>query len=154
MSRRRSGFTFVELLTVIIVLGLLAGLALLKYIDLTHRARVAQVVGDVESVRLAAYGAWYETGKWPAEVGPGITPPGLAEYLPGGFSFQRSAYTLDWENFTPPNGGPSPGMQVGVVISSDDPKMQHALENSLGSKMPFVDVGGSVTFIIVGPEGS
>ncbi|MGN6391907.1 MAG: type II secretion system protein [Gemmatimonadales bacterium] len=154
MRRRRSGFTFVELLTVLIVMGLLAGLAILKYIDLTHRAHAAQAAGDLEAVRIAAYGAWYETGKWPPEVGAGIIPPGLAPYLPNGFTFQRSTYTLDWENFAPPDGGPSAGMQVGVVVSSTDPRMQHALENTFGNKLPFTDVGGTLTFIIVGPDGN
>ena len=154
MIRRRGGFTFIELLTALIVFGLLASLAILKYIDLTHRARVAQVVGDLQAVRVAAYGAWYETGKWPAEVGPGVIPPGLAAYLPGGFTFQRQQYTLDWENFVPPNGGPSAAMQVGVVIRSDEPRLQRALENALGSKVPFVSVGSTLTFIIVGPDGN
>jgi prepilin-type N-terminal cleavage/methylation domain-containing protein len=154
MIRRRAGFTFVELMTVLIVLGLLASLAILKYIDLTHRARAAQAAGDLEAVRIAAYGAWYETGKWPAEVGPGIIPPGLAQYLPAGFTFQRNEYTLDWENFVPANGGQSAGMQVGVVVSSNEPRLQRALENALGNKLPFTDVGGVLTFIIVGPDGN
>jgi prepilin-type N-terminal cleavage/methylation domain-containing protein len=154
MIRRRAGFTFVELLTVLIVLGLLASLAILKYIDLTHRARAAQAAGDLEAVRIAAYGAWYETGTWPPEVGPGIIPPGLGQYLPAGFTFQRSAYTLDWENFVPANGGTSAGMQVGVVVTSNEPRLQRALENALGNKLPFVDVGGELTFIIVGPDGN
>jgi prepilin-type N-terminal cleavage/methylation domain-containing protein len=154
MNRRRAGFTFVELMTVLIVLGLLSGLAILKYIDLTHRARAAQAAGDLEAIRIAAYGAWYETGKWPPEVGPGIIPPGLGQYLPGGFTFQRNDYTLDWENFVPANGGQTAGMQVGVVVSSTEPRLQRALENALGNKLPFVDVGGELTFIIVGPDGN
>ncbi|MGH7512841.1 MAG: type II secretion system protein [Gemmatimonadales bacterium] len=154
MIRRRDGFTFVELMTVLIVLGLLASLAILKYIDLTHRARAAQAAGDLEAVRIAAYGAWYETGHWPPEVGPGVIPPGLAQYLPSGFTFQRNEYTLDWENFSPPNGGQTAGMQVGVVVSSTQPRLQLALENALGNKLPFVNVGGNLTFIIVGPDGN
>jgi prepilin-type N-terminal cleavage/methylation domain-containing protein len=154
MIRRRGGFTLLELMTVLIVLGVLAGLAVLKYIDLTQRARAAQVAGDLQAVRVAAYGAWYETGKWPAEVGPGLIPPDLAAYLPSGFTFQRHEYTLDWENLVPPNGGPSTGMQVGVVIRSNEPRLQRALENALGGKVPFVSVGGTLTFIIVGPDGN
>jgi prepilin-type N-terminal cleavage/methylation domain-containing protein len=154
MRRRRSGFTFIELLTVLIVMGLLAGIAILKYIDLTHRAHAAQAAGDLEAIRIAAYGAWYETGSWPPEVGAGVIPPGLAQYLPRGFNFERPNYTLDWENLSPAGGGASAGMQVGVVVSSTDPRMQHALENALGNKMPFTDVGGTLTFIIVGPDGT
>ena len=39
----RRGFTFVELMTVIIILGLLAGISILKYIDLRNAARAAEV---------------------------------------------------------------------------------------------------------------
>ena len=153
MIRRRVGFTIVEFLTVMIVLGVLASLAILKYIDLTHRARTALVAGDLQAVRIAAYGAWYETGKWPAEVGPGVIPPGLAQYLPGGFTFQRNEYTLDWENFSPPNGGQTVGMQVGVVVRRPNPaRPEQALEDNLGSKCPS-SRGGALTFIIVGPDG-
>jgi prepilin-type N-terminal cleavage/methylation domain-containing protein len=153
MSRRRAGFTIVELLTVMILIGVLASIALLKYIDLRHRARAAQAAGDLQTVRIAAYSAWYETGAWPGEVGPGIVPAGLVQYLPANFSFTRPDYTLDWESFVPPGGGPSPGMQVGVVITSSDPRLQSALQQQLGTRLPFVMVGGTLTFVIVGPDG-
>jgi hypothetical protein len=45
-------------------------------------------------------------------------------------------------------------MQVGVVVSSTDPRLQRARENALGNKLPFVDLGGSLRFIIVGPDGN
>ena len=45
-------------------------------------------------------------------------------------------------------------MQVGVVVTSSNARLQHALENALGSKLPFIDVGGTLTFIIVGPDGN
>jgi hypothetical protein len=86
-------------------------------------------------------------------VGPGIVPSGLVQYLPAGFSFQRKEYTLDWENFVPPGGGETAGMQVGVVVSSSEPGLQRALESALGNKLPFIEVGGDLTFIIVGPDG-
>lgn len=153
MSRRRYGFTFVELLVVMIVLGLLSSLAVLRYVDLRHHARAAQVAADLESLRLAAYGAWYEHETWPSEAGPGQVPADLVPYLPQGFSFSQPEYTLDWENFVPPGGGPSGGMQVGVVVTPSTPRLQKALEQTLGNKMPFVSMGGTLTFIIVGPDG-
>jgi prepilin-type N-terminal cleavage/methylation domain-containing protein len=153
MTRRRAGFTIVELLTVMIVIGVLASIALLKYIDLRHKARAAQVAGDLQAVRIAAYSAWYEGGSWPAEVGPGVVPPGLVQYLPRNFSFTRAEYTLDWESFVPPGGGTSAGMQVGVAITCSDPRVQIALQQVLGTRLPFVMVGGTLTFVIVGPDG-
>jgi prepilin-type N-terminal cleavage/methylation domain-containing protein len=153
MIRRRSGFTIIELLIVMIVLGLLAGIAVLKYIDLRHRALAASVVGDLHAVRIAAYGARYENDSWPAEAGPGNVPPGLAPYLPTSFSFVKPEYTLDWENFVPPGGGPAMPYQVGVVVSAVQPKLQHSLEQILGTKGPFISQGGTLTFIIAGPDG-
>ena len=55
MIRGRKGFTFIELLIVCAVMGILAGLAVLKYMDLRCRALSAQVVGDLEAIRLAAH---------------------------------------------------------------------------------------------------
>lgn len=153
MIRRRGGFTFIEMLMVMIVIGLLAGIAVLKYIELRHRALSAQASSDLEAVRLAAYSAWYETGSWPGEAGPGMVPPALAPYLAKNFSFDRGSYTLDWENFVPPGGGPSGGMQLGIVLTSTNPRLQRALERSLGDKFPFFAGSGTLTLIIVGPDG-
>ena len=57
-------------------------MASLKYIDLKNRALTAQAAADMEAIRLAAYGAWYETGTWPGEVGPGVVPAGDGDLSP------------------------------------------------------------------------
>lgn len=153
MRRGARGFTIIELLTVMILIGILASIALLKYIDLRHRARTAAVVSDLQSVRLAAYGAYYETNTWPAQAAPGTVPAGLVQYLPSNFSFAKPEYTLEWVNLAPPGGGSSATMQVYVNVTAADPRLQHAIEQSLGNKTPFISVGGTLTFIIVGPDG-
>lgn len=153
MKRRRAGFTIIELLMVMIVIGILAGMAILKYIELRHRARAAAVAADLESVRLAGYGAFYETGNWPSDASAGVVPAALVQYLPANFSFDRPDYTLDWENFVPPGGGPSGGMQIGIVITASDPLLQQAMVQMLSNKLPFINVGGTLTFMIVGPDG-
>lgn len=153
MSSRRAGFTFIEMLIVMIVLGLLASLAVLKYIDLKNRALTAQASADMDAVRLAAYSTWYETGSWPTEVGAGVLPAEMAPYLAKGFTFSRPEYTLDYENLAPPGGGPSASMQIGVILSSTNPRMQLALEQTLGNKGPYFITGSNLTFVIVGPDG-
>jgi prepilin-type N-terminal cleavage/methylation domain-containing protein len=153
MTRRR-GFTFIEILVVMIVLGILSGLAILKYIDLRHRALSASAAADLQAVRLAAYSSWYEHNTWPADADPGMIPAGLAPYLPGGFTFSKPEYTLDWANFVPAGGGPSGGgPQLWVELSSSDARLMKTLENNLGSKGLFLVVGGTLTFVIVGPDG-
>jgi general secretion pathway protein G len=152
MTRRR-GFTFIEILVVVIVMSVLATLGILKYIDLKHRALTTSAIADLQAIRLAGYSAWYEHGTWPGEVGAGVVPGGLAPYLPGGFKFSKTEYTLDWDNFVPPGGGPTGAMQLGVVVTSSDARLMKTLQNNLGSKAPFFAVGGTLTFVIVGPDG-
>jgi prepilin-type N-terminal cleavage/methylation domain-containing protein len=153
MNRTRRGFTLVELMVVMIVMGVLAGLAVLKYIDLRNHALAAQASADLETVRLAAYSVWYDTGSWPADAGPGMLPPELGPYLPGGFSFQRGEYTLDWENLVPPGGGTSAGMQLGVVLTATTVRLTNSLVQTLGNKGPFVINGSDIIYVIVGPDG-
>lgn len=154
MMRDRRGFTMIELVIVMLVLSVLTGIGLLKYIDLKHRALSSQASADLQTVRLAAYSAWYETGVWPADAAPGVVPTGLTAYLPTNFPFVRPDYTLDWENFIPPGGGPSAGpMQLGLVLSSSNPRLTQTLAQMLGNKGPFLIVGGDLTFVIVGPSG-
>jgi prepilin-type N-terminal cleavage/methylation domain-containing protein len=150
---RRRGFTFIEILVVMIVLSIMASLAILKYSDLRHRALTTSAIADLQAIRLAGYSAWYEHGVWPGEVGAGVVPGGLVPYLPGGFEFSKPEYTLDWDNFVPPGGGPTGAMQLGVVVTSSDARLMKTLQNSLGSKGPFFAVGGTLTFVIVGPDG-
>jgi len=151
--RRRRGFTFIEVLVVVIVLSVLASLAILKYIDLKHRALSASATADLQAVRLAAYSAWYEHGAWPGESGAGTVPPPLTPYLPVGFTFSKPEYTLDWDNFVPESGGQTGSMQLGVVVSSTNPKLMKALQDNLGSKAPFFVLGNTLTFVIIGPDG-
>ena len=55
-------------------------------------------------------------------------------------------YTLDWENFVPPGGGPSGGMQLGVVLTSSNTRLTKALAQNLGDKAPFFIIGGNLTW--------
>ncbi len=153
MMQGRRGFTFIELLVVCAVIGILSGLAVLKYMDLRYRAMSAQVVGDLEAIRLAGYTGYYETGSWAAETGPGLMPAQLVPYMSKSFSFSKPDYTLDWENFVPPGGGPSGGMQVGVVVDASNARLARTLALHMGTRAPFFVAGNTVTYVLVGPDG-
>ena len=96
----------VEVLTVAVVMGTLVRMAMPNFHEVVLRARAAEVAGDFETVRLAVLNYQADHLAWPVDTYAGQIPPGLAEYLPDGFSFDGPGYRLDWENWVLPNGMP------------------------------------------------
>ena len=154
---RRRGFTFIEILIVMVVFGILTSLATLKYIDLRRNAVAAKVASELNAVKLAGYDFWAENQAWPSDAGPGIVPGPLVKHLPGGFRFTDTQwdYTLEWDNFgvVSPPGSP-PGYLIGVTVSSGDPKLMRKLEQYLGTQLPYYSFGGRLTYVIMAPGGA
>lgn len=149
MTRDRRGFSFIEMLLVMLVLGILAGIGILRYIELKHRALSSRVTADMTAIRLAAYNAMYDGSDWPAEAPAGVIPPEMQPHLATGFSFVRDEYTLDWENL----GKSSGAVQIGVSVKTKDPRLMETLKQTIGNRGTFIAVGDQITLVIVGPNG-
>jgi prepilin-type N-terminal cleavage/methylation domain-containing protein len=129
MRRLRAGrgFTLVELVIAVTVIGILAGIAIPAYLGLVSSTRAAQAVADLQAVRAAVYLFYGDAGHWPAESPLGYPPKGVAQNLPKNFSFMNRWYTLDYDNWIAlhrqgraPTGTTT---AVGVSIVCRDPKL-------------------------------
>lgn len=145
----RRGFTIIELLTVMIILGILSAIAILKYKDIRNAARAAEVASDFRTVMIAAYGYYADHNDWPPDGSPGIIPPSMTSYLPGSFTFSKPEFTLDFDNL----GVGGSDYVVGVTVTTNNTDLMGKLVRTLGTKQPFFNGGGSLTYIISAPDG-
>lgn len=51
-DHRRSGFTLIEILSVLAIIGLLAGFGLPKLHQVTNRAKIAKAIGDIRAIQI------------------------------------------------------------------------------------------------------
>ena len=89
MSRRhrRAGYTLVEVLTVSVVVGILAGIATPQLSRAIHRAGAAKVVADAHNLSLATRAFVEAGGTLPASSDWGLAPTGLSAYLEEAMTF-------------------------------------------------------------------
>lgn len=69
MKKTTSGFTIVELLIVIVVIGVLAAITIVAYNGMQNRARDAQRLQDIKSIAKALEIYKAQTGSYPVAVG-------------------------------------------------------------------------------------
>lgn len=130
MRRRRSGFTFVEILTSMTIVAILAGILIPKTGDFIKRARAAVAVSDIrrvaDAVTLYQAGSPVDSANMPATTAMGQVPDSLKADLGPTFSFVKPNYSLQYNNWTlnqSVNGQTASRTIIGVTMQTDDARL-------------------------------
>lgn len=88
MKKNTSGFTIVELLIVIVVIGILTAITIVAYNGIQNRASDSTVAADIASIRKSLELAKVDLGHYPQS---------MSEF-PSDFKFSKSAYDATGNN--------------------------------------------------------
>ena len=148
---RRSGFTIIELLMAMTIVGLLSAVVVPKFTEMKRRATATQILGDFGVMRHAAMTFYVDSGYFPRETPRGTLPPNLSTYLPNGFEMKKELWTMDYENWTLRTGTrfTKTGVAIGVSFVIPDEKLAHTAMRLVGNAPAFT-VGSKYTFLISG----
>jgi len=97
MFRTQKGFTLIELMIVLVLIGLLAAIAIPNFIAMQNRAKEGSTKSNMHTVQLAAedYGVQND-GVYAATMTVGATAADFQ--LPGSFKNPFSSASAAWEN--------------------------------------------------------
>lgn len=79
--RKRKGFTFLEILIVVVIIGILAAIAIPNFIGMTDRAKIARIQSDLQAIGVASEMYYMDKGSYPAKLSDLVTENASDSYL-------------------------------------------------------------------------
>jgi type IV pilus assembly protein PilA len=89
MNARHKGFTLIELMIVVAIIGILAAIAIPAYQDYTIRAQVTEGLNLADSVKVAVADYYTENGAFPAAGLTTAAPAGLGYASPATGKYEQ-----------------------------------------------------------------
>lgn len=148
----KKGFTLIELMIVVLIIGILAAIAIPKYADITKKAQAARVVSDFRTILFAVEMCLSETGEYPPDYYPGGVPYELRPYLADDFTFNLQSVMgvrYDWDNWVV-NGRPKhsfTGILYGISVTTSDMALINAIDEIYKGAFQY-SLGNNYTFVI------
>jgi prepilin-type N-terminal cleavage/methylation domain-containing protein len=101
----RKGFTLLEVLIVVIIIGILAAIALPQYTTTIEKSRSGEAATNIGALRTSIDRFWYQNGSFPASIddldidSPNLITNRLFDYTiaDGGTSAETRNYTVKAE---------------------------------------------------------
>ncbi len=126
MIRDQRGFTLIELMIVVVIIGILAAIGVANYSSMQNRARIAQVIENMHIARLTMEEfSTRNDGNYPQNAAS-VTSEGAFTFnmlLPAGGlpanPFTSAPTSIDWTNvpMTPPATDPVGGISINTSQS-------------------------------------
>ena len=83
MKNLQKGFTLIELMIVVAIIGILAAVAIPAYQDYTARAKISEVVTVAGGMKTSLSEYYQSTGAWPADLATGGIEFSASDYVAG-----------------------------------------------------------------------
>lgn len=145
-GRGQRGWTMIELLMVMLIMGILVNLAVPALRLIRRRAEAAHVIGDIRVIQIAAQSHAADRGTFPATGQFGEVPATMVPMLPENFEFRYGDVVYRWHRYSLPEGLPAfPGQTVllAVEVRTPTPELAATIRSLYKGRLTF----GSATNI-------
>ena len=150
--KKQSGFTLVELMIVIIIIGIITAIAIPKFSGMKLKANATRIISDFNMFQNALFRYHLDTGEYPRDRYPGGSVPELEDYLPEGFKYNLRPeldVRYDWDKWGSPGHPwfPWTGTILGFSVTSRDRALIHAIDDLYRGNFHYT-LGNNYTFVI------